>query len=218
MKTQALTHNQVLSRISEFYHDDFRQVAQSVLQPNEGVIWVGNTTHRSQGLNYFGYLLITSYRLILVKFPVERGMFGLGREIIHSEKGHYSSDAEALGIPSRPLTAKEKQSRYMSEATFQHVSRVERREIRASRRQDTVLIELYVLLSPNGALGSEPILFYSFQDGQEVYEILQNAMRGKTIEKQESLIDKLERLALLHERKELTDDEYEQAKQRLLNE
>ncbi len=219
MKAQTLTNEQVLSRMSEFYHEDFQQLAKSMLQSDENIIWAGNQSevlyYGSSG--YLGYFLITSYRAIRVNFAVEFGLFG-GREKIKVGKdssGH--DDFRAVSLPSQPLTTKEKQRRYGSEALLRNISRVERTDFKIRRQdKDTTLVELYVHLSPEGALGSGPMTFYSLQDGQEAYEILQRAMRGETTETQGNLVDKLERLATLRKSGDLSDVEFEKAKQQLL--
>lgn len=216
MKAQALTHEQVLPQISEFYHSDFRQLAKSVLQSDEDVIWAGNTTHLADVGRFFGFgYLITSYRIIHVSFIVERGILGGGRETIHVEDKGYS----ALDIPHRPLSAKELITRSVGEVAFQSISQVRRREVKARTGHETTLVELSINVS-GGSLFPYSILFYSFQDGQEVYEFLQNSIRNRNMPSQAvpDIADQrqLAKLAKLHQDKAITKEEYEAAKRKLL--
>ncbi len=217
MKAQPLTHEQVLSRISKFYQDDFQQLTKSVIQLNENIIWAGNTTHlvndyRSFG---FGYLLVTSYRIIHVSYIVERGVLGLGigRETIRVEDKDYKN---ALDIPHRTLTAEELRSRSVSEVALQSISQVHRRDVKARTGQEKILVELNVSVS-NGSLGY-PMLFYSFQDGQGVYDLLQNSIRNRDLLDNAipDIADQLAKLAKLYQDKAITKEEYEAAKRKLL--
>lgn len=217
-------YSQILTRINQYYHDDFLEVAQTRLQPDEGIVWAGNITSlTSSQYHYyrFGYLLVTSYRLIVVYFHIEPGIFGVGRETIITEEKYPfpgKRNDDAIALPSSPLREKEKRSRIISEATFQDVSRVDRSDIKIKGQKQATLVVLYVHLYPDDALGAGSMLFYSIQDGQEVYNILQNAIRSRDLQAQTvpDIADQLAKLAKLYQDKAITKEEYEAAKRKLL--
>lgn len=212
MDIRPLTHEQVLSRISEFYHDDFIELTKSRFQSDEQIIWAGNQSYGgSFGVcGSVGYFLMTSDRAIRVAFPAESSWLKT-RNFIKSGKYNVAVD-----IPSSPLTVKEKQQRLVSEALLRNVYKVDRRDIGAVSVSggEATLVKLTVYLSPDDYL--EPVVFYSLQDGQEVYELLQRAMRREIDARREGLVEQLERLAVLHRSKALTDAQYQKALQRLL--
>lgn len=143
----TLTDNQVLSRISKFYHDDFQQ-ARSLLQPDENITWAGNHAYglSSELLCNIGYLLLTSYRGIQISFDVGIGLFGRGKIRIRKEW-------EIPDLPTYPLTRKEKESRNVKEALLRNISQATRNDYKVKvQDREIVLIELNIGQSGVGGL------------------------------------------------------------------
>lgn len=205
-----LAENQILSRVSKFYHDDFRQTC-SLLQPHESIIWAGNQAYGLTGgiFTAIGYFLVTSYRGIQVSFDVGIGLFGRDRIYIRN-------DWNIPALPTNPLNNKEKESRSAREVLLRNISEVQRKDYKVNvQGKEIVLVELVIRETGRGGL--DPMIVYGLQDGNEVYSILQQAISREPAEARDTLLDKLERLTALHRSGDLTDAEFEKAKQKLLN-
>ena len=214
----TLSQDQVLSEISEFFHADYQLIADTVLQGHEQIIWAGNHSYgRSPvgehgGMERFGYLLVTSYRIVLVSFPEEYGWFRRGgRERIYLEGSHI--EEFAYGAPSRPLTEYEINGRSVSEALLRNIVSVERKDYQAKQRVAPKFVRLVVQFLPDR---SWTFLLHDPGEGQELYDILQHAVSNPPNEPGEGLLTELERLSAMHRRGDLDDDEFDRAKGRLL--
>jgi hypothetical protein len=207
MEHQILTQEQALARIHQFYQDGFRHLISSWLRPNEHLFWAGNhSAYWGEPLSQLGYLVITTYRVLCVNFEVSFGMFSGRRKI------KYQDQYVAIDLPSKPLTSKEKDSKEVREVSLRNIPGIERHDFEMG---GTTYVQLWIKLEPEGVILAT---LYSLQDGQEAYNILQDAIRNGGLETRSNsdIADQLAKLAKLFQDKAITKEEYEAAKAKLL--
>lgn len=129
----------------------------------------------------FGYIVITSDRLVYITFDADQpGLFGIrwGRRSI---KINGVTAIETRPVPKSKLTAGEEKSRRVIEMPLDHLIRVERMQdvVVAKRGQGTrvVRLALRVLRESTFDVDQFPrrLIFWDPLDGARVYDVLANA-------------------------------------------
>ena len=163
-------------RIPLFRHD-YERLKSQVLRASEDILFAANCcSHRR-----FGYIVITSDRLVYVAFGADRpGLLGIHwgtrRVKINGEMS-----IETRLIPKSNLTAGEEKSRQVLSMRLDHLIRVERlQDVTApTGRQSTrvVRLALRVLRESTFDVDLFPrlLIFWDPQDGTRVYDVLMNA-------------------------------------------
>jgi hypothetical protein len=216
--------------ISLYYRDDFAQLINSVLQPTEEIFWAGNAAVLSDPRR-FGYFLVSSFRIISVQFVVKFGFFSARKSLDLTSPDASSYTAGAGAPPETPLHPAERASRWLFDQPLKNLLSVSRLDLRYrfggwlpeylaglggrdfEARCSTFGLSLQFL--GGGVFG--PLFFYTPKPGQAVYDILQQHF-GRARGEGSSIVDRLERLARLRSKGELTAAEYEEAKRHLLRE
>ncbi len=227
-----------LARVSPFFRDDMSKLLETTIQSHETIVWAGNISQlqRREHPFPFGYMLLTSHRVIMVLFDSEYEssslfLFLLGLVIwplffFLSDRSRRSmieieitpdtdpGGTHAIDRPSFPLTNKESASRRVFEYSLEHIAAVQRQDL-LSKDHARALVHLRMSFFPDQRLWS---LFYDPQDAKEVYEILMaNLLKQKTLAPTDTeLSAQLEKLAELHASRILSDLEFEAAKKRLI--
>jgi hypothetical protein len=212
-----LTHDQTLSHIGVFYHADFVQLYKSYIQADESINWAGPFSQLRRGSTsevgtlFFGYVLITSYRVICIRFAAKYNLFGGG---IRPKIRVHPDENAWVCIPQSPLTRKEIEGRKVQEFLLKDILRVERKDWEKLQGViNTILVQLNIHLSTGKWDGN--ITLYNSAAGQHVYQLLQKAMQPAVIQDRVEFIPELERLAALHKSGALTDTEFQDAKRML---
>lgn len=211
---QNLTVDQILERLNPHFHDDFLNKTSKIIRPDEKYWGVGNWSfiqHKEfagpQEYLSFGYLIITSYRLIRIEYHGESGLFSQKRETIKLKNRNRS----AYRSLEFSLTEKEVGSRYLWE---QPLSKIE------NLRKDD---EIGYLNGSNIGIVSisynlhAPLYFTDLEQANELYGLLTDIVHGTPIQVVQvpNLAEQLEKLTDLHRYQVITDEEFEAAKKRL---
>ena len=243
-----MSQNIDLSKIAPIFHDDVAITVQTIIQNNENIIWAGNITQLTKDSTPFpfGYLLITSKRTIRVLFESEYDsssgfllllsifLWPLGLFLSNWSKRPYFeielmlhadlNGYRAVDLPQSPLTQTEKNSRKIVEYPLEHISTVQRQDVRIQNQNGKPPakakspVNLKISFFPDKTMS---VLFYDSQDAKEVYDLLMgrllnNKEVSKPISASSDFSVQLQKLAELHASNVLSDDEYENAKKRLL--
>ena len=209
-----LTVDQILEQLNPHFHDDFLNKTSKIIRPEEKYWGAGNWSLISHGeflgkygYAQFGYLLVTSYRVIEVAFRPESGLFAQKREAARingvSESAHLSL--------MFPLTENEIKSRYLSETPLKKIDYVHKDDLIGYTNGENIGI-----ISLSYKIG----LYHYFSDlrqANELYGLLTDIVHGTPIQVVQvpNLAEQLEKLTDLHRYQVITDEEFEAAKKRL---
>ncbi len=223
---QLLTIEDVLSRINEYFKDDFLTRTKPIIQPNETYLWAGNYSygeHEEYGLlesllgggsDYWkkitiGYCIITSYRLIFISFKVDENR---SKNRLF-KTGYFHTVVYNFDPLNSPLKNAELKTRDATEIDIRDLSGIDRQEYEYEidgNKQKLVKIQMNDV-SP---------IFFPSQEGKEIYDLIFEIKNNPPIFSNQSekpgTLDLLRNLELLHKHQVLSDEIYETAKTKLL--
>lgn len=204
-----LTQEEVFQRLCIHYHDDFQTNTKGILSPDE-VFWgVGNWSLISKNRGslgvtwkYIGYYLITSYRVLRVRFEAEQGLFSDKRRKIK-----ISSRDSAFEVPDFPLTKNEIKTRWLFEIPLKQITFVNRIDV-DNNSKDLLGIS---------ATHHHHALYFKKEEGETIYRTLIEIIHNDSEPSNPipNLVEQLEKLKELHRYQVITDEEFEAAKKRL---
>jgi hypothetical protein len=203
-------HDPIADRIP-FFRQDYDRVKKEHLWANENVLFASYCS----GLDSFGYVTITTDRLIHVLFAAEKGFFASQRDKCKAENWQ----ASFYNIPTSPLTPKELAGRYVEEIPLNTILSVQRCEMK-EHLNGRPLIQ--VNLSMLAQKYPHNLFFYDLQDSKKVHELLGTyATRREFSTNQPTsgasdIPSLLEALARLRASGVITDQEYQIKKNELL--
>jgi len=164
------------NRIPAFRHD-YEGLKRQVLRASEDILLAANCCSHLR----FGYIVITSDRLVYVTFDADQpGRFGFSRGI-SSVKINGVAAIETRLVPTSRLTAGEEKSRRVFEMRLDHLIRVERLQdvvvAAGGQMKRVVRLALRVLRESTFDVDLFPrlLIFWDPLDGARVYDALANA-------------------------------------------
>lgn len=211
---QNLTVDQILGQLNPHFHDDFLNKTSKIIRPEEKYWGAGNWSFISHGeflgkYGYaeFGYLLVTSYRVIDVTFQPESGLFAQKREAVRING---VSESAYLGIMF-PLTDNEIKTRYLTETPLKKIDYIRKDDLIGYKDGKNIGI-----ISLSYEIGTHRY-FTDLKQANELYGLLTDIVHGTSLQVVQvpNLAEQLEKLTDLHRYQVITDEEFAAAKKRL---
>jgi hypothetical protein len=212
---------QVLSKLYPLYHDDYRELCRTYLRVDEEVLFASTC---SQWLRY-GYLVITPKRAVIVLFDSGDSWFrSSGRKGIHYEttKQPGYSAVKLYWYPelAPPLSVGEIERRTVGDALHSALKRVEEKTYTTEYRgQNINLLQITPHGEPSSGWDGFSKLCFEESSGKEACELLVGILRGEiNPSPNQNFISELERLSVLFQKGLLSSEQFEAAKNKLLEE
>jgi hypothetical protein len=229
----ALKQQQALDRLTDIFHDAFKRIRKSVIEPGEDVFAVADCSCRGFFDNvsggFFGFFLVTSYRLIQVLYEAHARRPRI-RYYKEGEGFFYSvlADETVIGaLSNTALLPSEIDTEQIQDAYMSTVEALDMIAYSGNLEGETFRsVELDFKgggVGPDGWPGSVGLwrTILGVREGQAIHNLIREAITktgGRIyaeISKEETL-QRLERLAALYQEGMLTDQEFKTAKARLL--
>lgn len=176
---QNLTVDQILERLNPHFHDDFLNKTSKIIRPEEKYWGVSNWSLIQHGeflgrygYGEFGYLLVTSYRVIEVTFRPESGLFAQKREAARINGVNESAYLSLMF----PLTENEIKSRYLSETPLKKIDYIHKDDLIGNNNGKNIGII---------SLSYEVGVHHYFTDprqANELYGLLTDVVHGSPIQ------------------------------------
>lgn len=165
----ARTYTQILSRISPFYHDDFRRIVMPIIDPGESIIWAGNwftpNVTESQYTEFeMGFMLISSSRWVIITYSHIDPKRNRQLHVLRLQDGIHIPDLPTvkLIIPDPP---------YISEIWAQNIMKIYRADFQVRTVQGIRIFPTFKLDMMERQIH---LAFYDIEDGNAVLEILRH--------------------------------------------
>jgi hypothetical protein len=229
----ALKQQQALDKLTDIFHDAFKRIRKSVIEPGEDVFAVADCSCRGFFDNvsggFFGFFLVTSYRLIQVLYEAHARRPRI-RYYKEGEGFFYSvlADETVIGaLSNTALLPSEIDTEQIQDAYMSTVEALDMIAYSGNLEGETFRsVELDFKgggVGPDGWPGSVGLwrTILGVREGQAIHNLIREAITktgGRIyaeISKEETL-QRLERLAALYQEGMLTDQEFKTAKARLL--